>query len=106
MDLDNKEDNIKNFLILVKPYIENTSPSQTLTVGEVLKTLKEGFEKYPEITPEYTFGWLEKINTLLALFEGNTKHMSLKDLVALFPSSYSTEWFRDTAASISGDLSF
>lgn len=104
LDVENKDANIKNFLILADLYIKNIPSTNTLSVGEFLRDMKTGFETHPEITVEYTYGWLEKINGVLYLHQNSPSNVSLCELLHLLPSSYSPNWFNTVSAHITGTL--
>lgn len=106
LDIDNTDNNITNFLTLASIYLKNTPTVDRVCVGEFLMRLKTGFETHPEITPEYTYGWLEKINRVLALHVDHPLNVSICDLLKLLPSSYSPNWFNEIGAQITGTLTF
>lgn len=103
LDIENRDANIENFLILADLYLKNITSTNT-PVGEFLRDMKTGFETHPEITVEYTYGWLEKINRILYLYQHNPSHVSLCELLHLLPSSYSPNWFNTVSANITGTL--
>ena len=104
LDIENTDNNITNFLTLATLYLKNTPDIDKISLGEFLKSLKTGFETHPEITPEYTYGWLEKINGILSLNQHTPLNVSLCDLLYLLPSSYSPNWFNEMGAQITGTI--